>query len=39
MSVKERVLLIRLSEKLSEQKEYAEKIGVSVITRKTDKKD
>ncbi len=36
MSVAERVLLIRLSEKLLKNKEYADKIGVSVVTNKTE---
>ena len=38
MSVEERMQLIRLSEKLAENKEYAKKIGVSVDTQKTDSK-
>ena len=36
MSVQERVLASWLSEKISENQEYAEKIGVSVVIRKTD---
>lgn len=36
MSVRERVLASRLSEKISENRKYAEKIGVSAIMCKTE---
>lgn len=35
MRVQERVLASRLSERIDENREYAEKIGVSVIMRKS----
>ena len=39
MGVQERLLAIRLSERLAENEAYAQKIGVSVVMRKTDSSD
>ena len=39
MGVGERMQIIRLSEKLAANKDYAERIGVSVITRKVSNKE
>ena len=39
MSVQERLLLLQLSERIEEHKEYAEKIGVSVVIQKKDSKN
>ena len=36
MTAKRRIATIRLSERLNRNPEYAKKIGVSVINRKTD---
>lgn len=36
LTAKERVLIIRLSEKINKNPEYAEQLGVSVINVKTD---
>ena len=39
MSVQERLRLLQLSERIAEHKEYAEKIGVSVIFQKNNSKN
>ena len=38
MSPKERILMLRLYEKVSEHKEYAEQIGVEIIMKRKDEK-
>ena len=39
MSVQERLLLLQLSERIAEHKEFAEKIGVSVVIQKKNSKN